>query len=133
MARRRGGYQRPSNPAGASGPGSMSQRTDGRVPKMPVTGLSYGENQEVNDQQSAAPMGAPQGNRGAAPRPGGMQAPGPEGVFGPSGRPGEPMTTGLGSAAQGPRLEENPDLHLQALAQKYQHPDLIALANRRRG
>lgn len=140
MARRRGGYQRPSNPAAVSGPGSMSQRTDGRVPQLPHRGLPYGENQAVNDQQGQAPMGSPPGPGGAG---GGPSASGPppqgqDGVFGPSNRPGEPPTAGVpwgpgSDGHQGPVLEDNPDLLLQAWAQKYRHPDLIELINRRRG
>jgi hypothetical protein len=138
MARRRGGYQRPSKPAAVSGPGSMSARTDGRVPQMPHTGLKYGENQAVNDQQGQAAMGAPPGPGGAvAPPRGGPLPQGPTGAFGPTERPGEPMTAGIpwGEGSNGneaPVLDDNPDLLLQAWAAKYNHPDLIELVNRRR-
>lgn len=137
MARRRGGYKRPSSPAAVSGPGAMSARTDGRVPALPQTGLPYGENQELNAAQSAMPMGTPQQGGGAG---GGGRRPQPrgaDGIFGPTTRPNEPLTAGVdmgpgAPANPGPVLEDNPDLFLQALAQKYKHPDLIALANRRR-
>ena len=53
-----GGYRKPSNPAPVSGPGSLSQRTDGG-PTQPATyipGLPQGEGQATYDQQIAAPM-----------------------------------------------------------------------------
>jgi hypothetical protein len=54
----RGGYRKPTNPAVVSGPGALSQRTDGS-PSQPATyisGLPYGEGQATYDQQTAAPM-----------------------------------------------------------------------------
>lgn len=62
MADNRGGYQQPTNPAPVSGPGALSQRTDGGAtegmtqPVKEYTGLPYGENKAVNDTQSAASM-----------------------------------------------------------------------------
>jgi hypothetical protein len=53
-----GGYRKPNNPAPVSGPGSLSQRTDGG-PTQPATyipGLPQGEGQATYDQQVAAPM-----------------------------------------------------------------------------
>ena len=58
----RGGYRRPNNPAPVSGPGALSRRTDGG----PVQGAremnatQYGERQELQSLQTAAPMA---GNR----------------------------------------------------------------------
>ena len=49
----KGGYQRPSSPAPVSGPGSMSQRTDGG-PSQPIrdmTGGDYGDATEMRDIQ----------------------------------------------------------------------------------
>lgn len=53
-----GGYRKPNNPAPVSGPGSLSQRTDGG-PTQPATyipGLPQGEGRATYDQQVAAPM-----------------------------------------------------------------------------
>jgi len=53
-----GGYQAPKNPAVVSGPGALSQRTDGS-PSQPATyisGLPYGEGEATYNQQTAAPM-----------------------------------------------------------------------------
>lgn len=53
-----GGYRKPTNPAVASGPGALSQRTDGS-PSQPATyiaGLPQGQGQETYNQQTAMPM-----------------------------------------------------------------------------
>ena len=52
----RGGYREPSNPAPVSGPGALSQRTDGG-PSQPVryiSGLPQGQGQETYDNQTKA-------------------------------------------------------------------------------
>jgi hypothetical protein len=59
-----GGYRQPANPAPTSGPGALSERTDGGAidgmtppqAKAQWTGLPYGDNKAVNDQQSGAPL-----------------------------------------------------------------------------
>lgn len=62
MADNRGGYQQPTNPAPVSGPGALSQRTDGGAtegmtqPVQEYTGLPYGQNKSVNDSQGASSM-----------------------------------------------------------------------------
>lgn len=89
-----GGYRRPSNPAPVSGPGAMSQRTDGGVSPEYVSGLPYGDGQEFYDLQSSAPMGSSP----AKPRMRGGNA-APQGVtatplFAPTQRPDEPVTAG---------------------------------------
>ena len=58
----RGGYRKPTNPAPVSGPGSLSQRTDGgpadtQAAKY-ISGLPYGEGQEMMNIQNSAPMAA---------------------------------------------------------------------------
>jgi len=92
-----GGYRQPANPAPTSGPGALSQRTDGGAvegmsapqPQTDWTGLPYGENKSVNDQQSAAPMA------GEPVTPATPVVP----LNAPTQRPNEPVTTGI---AQGP-------------------------------
>jgi hypothetical protein len=57
-----GGYRQPMNPAPVSGPGALSQRTDGGAvegmtqPAQSYTGGSYGNNKEMADQQGGAPL-----------------------------------------------------------------------------
>jgi len=58
----KGGYQRPTSPAPVSGPGSLSQRTDGgpahKQAAKYISGLPYGQGQEMMNTQSSAPMEA---------------------------------------------------------------------------
>ena len=90
----RGGYRQPANPAPVSGPGSLSQRTDGGAtegmskpqPKAVYTGLPYGDNKSVNDQQSGADIagtGIPSMPTPIVP------------LNAPTQRPNEPVTTGI--------------------------------------
>lgn len=52
---RRGGYQPPARPAAVSGPGRLSQRTDGQ-PMQQLPDAAYGEQQTFQDAQRGAPM-----------------------------------------------------------------------------
>ena len=78
-----------------SAPGAMSSRTD-RQPMMDIPSESYGEAKEFREIQSGAPMAA-------TPPP-----PRPSGLFAPTARPGEPVTSGVdfgdgpGASAVGP-------------------------------
>lgn len=94
MANGHGGYRRPSNPQPISGPGALSQRTDGGVPKYDVTGLGYGDNAAVNELQSAAPLGAPSGGGQSAPP---VQR--PPGLGEPTAFPEQPVTAGADAGA----------------------------------
>ena len=53
-----GGYRKPNNPAPVSGPGALSQRTDGgpTQPATYISGLPQGQGQQNYDNQVAAPM-----------------------------------------------------------------------------
>lgn len=81
-----GGYQAPSNPASVSGPGALSQRTDGGPTQGAkyISGLPYGQGQETYANQVAAPM---QGNSYAQEM--------PTELFAPSSRPNEPIQSGI--------------------------------------
>lgn len=96
-----GGYRKPSNPAPISGPGSLSQRTDGGAtqPARYMSGLPYGEGQQNYDNQVAAPMA---GN--PIPQ---MEMPTP--LMAPTARPNEPITSGVNIGA-GPGSEAKPML-----------------------
>lgn len=94
-----GGYRRPSSPAAVSGPGALSQRTDGRPNVQELPDAKYGEAQQFHDIQTGAPMGAPPG---MSPQ-GGPPAPMPTGLGEPSANPGEPVTAGADAGA-GPNL-----------------------------
>lgn len=64
----RGGYRQPENPSPVSLPGALSKRTDGGAiegmtppqVKAEYTGLPYGENKAVNDQQSGGALAGDQ-------------------------------------------------------------------------
>ena len=58
--RGRGGYRRPTptNKNAVSGPGALSQRTDGTQPVMRGQDMAYGESGAYQAQQQAAPLGA---------------------------------------------------------------------------
>ena len=77
-----GGYRAPSNPAPVSGPGRMSQRTDGvkKQAIMDMPDAEYGEQKDMRAIQGAADMSAsmPQITR----------------LDAPTERPDEPVTAG---------------------------------------
>lgn len=99
MANGHGGYRPPTNPAPASGPGKLSQRTD--QPKMQLPNAEYGEQQAYQAAQAGAPMAGGGGGMSGAP----TAAPVPVTPFGaPSARPGEPVTAGAALGA-GPGVE----------------------------
>ena len=102
-----GGYRAPSNPAAVSGPGALSQRTDGN-PAQPATyisGLPYGQGQETYSNQVAAPMaGSPFPTPDTTP------------LFAPTTRPNEAVTSGIdmgegaGSQAMGRLPNQQPTI-----------------------
>lgn len=96
-----GGYRKPNNPAPISGPGALSQRTDGGTtqPATYIPGLPYGQGQETYNNQVAAPMA---GN--PIPQ---MEMPTP--LMAPTARPNEPITSGI-DIGDGPGSEAKPKL-----------------------
>jgi hypothetical protein len=101
---KQGGYRRPANPAPVSGPGKLSRRTDGGPSsKSAVQGMremsgggKYGERKALEEAQGGAPMA---GNPVVATPPAVSSvapAAGPvTGLFDPTERPNEPVTSGL--------------------------------------
>lgn len=94
-----GGKRTPRNPAPVSGPGQLSQRTDGGPQQTAarMTGMPYGENAEFNTLQGQAPMSAAgqTAARGARSAPkGGSGGMGAVPLFSPTQRPDEPVTAG---------------------------------------
>lgn len=96
MSDGRGGYQRPTHPAPVSGPGALSQRTDGTQPRMTLPDAKYGEQSAFQAAQSSAPMAADAGGMGAAaPQ---QMGPDPSSLVpmgAPTQNPGQPITAGL--------------------------------------
>lgn len=87
-----GGYQAPANPAAASGPGELSQRTDSAQPVREWPDAKYGDNAAFVSQQQGAPL------------PQSPSLPPIVGLDAPSQRPGEPVTAGVDAGA-GPGSE----------------------------
>ena len=90
----RGGYQPPANPAPASGPGSLSRRTDGQVQAVP-TGLPYGDASALQSQESAAPMSASPNVPVPPPSTMAQAQPQMPAFNRPTERPDEPITQGV--------------------------------------
>lgn len=95
----RGGYRAPANPAPVSGPGALSQRTDGGPSdkKQAIRALpnaKYGEGKEFEEIQGGAPMAQQQQ----------PELPPLTPLDAPSARPGEAVTSGADAGA-GPGSE----------------------------
>jgi hypothetical protein len=95
-----GGYRKPENPAPMSGPGALSQRTDGGPAQGAkyIPGLPYGQGQETYNQQTAAPMAA------GEPAPAAPALPPMMSLNDMTQRPDEPLTAGL-DIGEGPGSE----------------------------
>lgn len=95
-----GGYRQPMNPAPVSGPGELSERTDGGAvdgmtqPAQRYAGFGYGENLALEEQQAGASMAGtpniPFANVVA--------------LDAPTQRPDEPLTAGI-NRGDGPGSE----------------------------
>lgn len=91
----RGGYRAPKKPAVVSGPGALSQRTDGAMNRQRVMKLpnpEYGEQSEFTGLQSGAPMS----KSGMPPRPP-IDMSNVIPLSAPSRFPDEPVTAGIDS------------------------------------
>jgi len=131
----RGGYQPPARPAPVSGPGPLSQRTDGGPgqPKRDLPNPAYGEGQDFQEIQSGAKMESAPGPAGAGPMP---QMPPVTGLGEPTQRPGEPVThgspsgPGAGPEAAGISTDFRQQNELDASQIAQYLPSLQAAANR---
>jgi len=113
-----GGYRKPTNPAPVSGPGSLSQRTDGGPgqPIRDVPAANYGDRQEMHSIQGGATMaqdGMPSGspvlpsNGPAQPSAPVTPMTPPTPLTDPTQRPDEPVTAGV-NAGPGPGAPAQP-------------------------
>ena len=95
-----GGYRQPMNPAPVSGPGELSQRTDGGAidgmtqPAQRYAGFGYGENLALEEQQAGASMAGTSKASFANFVP----------LDAPTQRPDEPLTAGI-NRGDGPGSE----------------------------
>ena len=133
---RRGGTRTPKNPKPTSLPQS-GDRTDGgagskKQPLRDMPGLPYGQQQNLLNQQKAAPLPA-QGNIQAQPRP--QQQPQRPNVFAPSERPAEVPTSGapLGPGMIPESNTQSIDITLAAMYEVSKSPIILDLLNRRQG
>lgn len=126
MANGHGGQRTPSSPAPVSGPGSLSQRTDGgpgnsRQPIQVPTGGAYGDATQLRQTEQGAPMGASAGGD-AAPMGllAGLQVPSGPGLGAGTQQPDVPVTDGAASGAgAGPEalgIPNQEDADMAALA-----------------
>lgn len=121
----------PRRPAAVSGPGALSQRTDGgpgsdTQPIRVAAGGPFGQRQELEEAQRQSPLpdrqagGVQQGSRAAAPPP----PVATDELFGAStiAGPGGPRA---------PRsfVPDDPDLLLKMIYQAYPHPEIRRLVN----
>lgn len=93
-----GGLHPPTNPAQVSGPGSLSQRTDG-ANQAQLPDAKYGEQKAFQAIQGGAPLNGPMGAQPGAPAPAQAPVQMPTGFGAPTQNPDEPVTAG---AAAGP-------------------------------
>ena len=131
--RSRGGYRKPTpnRKNAVSGPGALSQRTDGAQPIMRGEDMAYGESAAFQQQQQGAPLG----DSGGANSPFPMQsnAAGPN-VFGGTDLPNQPATEGIPiGEGGGPTrdIANNVDILLSAMYQVNPHPVIAQLLNSR--
>lgn len=106
MANGHGGPRTPSNPAPVSGPGALSQRTDGAQPIRELPDAAYGEGKTFREAQQGAPLAesAALSPGGAGPGGGMGTPPAVPGLGDGSNQPGIPVTAGAALGA-GPGVE----------------------------
>ena len=131
--RGRGGYRKPTpnRKNAVSGPGALSQRTDGAQPVMRLPDAKYGESQAFERQQQAAPLGDSGGANAPMPL---SNMPNPD-VFGATERPNEVITDGapLGPGASPVQGDINEDetILLNEMIGRNPHPILLQLLHSR--
>jgi hypothetical protein len=118
-----GGYRQPSNPAPVSGPGALSRRTDGpqgggKQPVRVPSGGAYGDRQNLEQLQQAAPVASSPGGDVGAPQSADIAA-NVVGFDQPTQQPDMPVTAGAASGeGPGPEalgLPNQPDEDLRRL------------------
>jgi hypothetical protein len=132
MANGHGGRRQPARPAAVSNPQS-GNRTDGGAgsksqPLRVPSGGGYGDRKAATEQQQGAPLAAggqssPAGGGGSPAPP--MPAPA-GGAFGPTQRPHESNSMGVGGPAND-ALTRNPQAALRVMYAKMPHPAIARL------
>jgi len=131
--RGRGGYRKPTpnRKNAVSGPGALSQRTDGAQPIMRLPNAKYGESRDYENQQVAAKLGDSGGANMPMPL---TNVPNPD-VFGATERPDQVITDGapLGPGASPVQGDINEDetILLNEMIGRNPHPILLQLLHSR--
>ena len=118
MANGHGGYREPAKPAPASGPGRLSQRTDGGPTQKlrSMSGGDYGDRQAMDQLQRAAPMAATQtGTQAAAAAPP-IDPTALTPLDAPTGQPDVGLLDNIGQfqGQQGPTIDDETRQRMQA-------------------
>tara|TARA_R100000458_G_C8189241_1_gene183488 strand:- start:364 stop:780 length:417 start_codon:yes stop_codon:yes gene_type:complete len=132
--RGRGGYRKPTptRKNAVSGPGALSQRTDGTQPVMRLPDAKYGESKAFEEQQQAAPLGDSGGANAPLPL---STAGGTPNLFAPTENVAQPITDGVpvgpGQSPPPVDLYDDVDILLSALYSVNPHPVIAELINTR--
>ncbi|MDX1744491.1 MAG: hypothetical protein R3324_01020 [Halobacteriales archaeon] len=119
-----------------SGPGALSQRTDGgpgsdTQPLSEFPAEFHGQRKQLRALQQAAPLEGGGGRSTVSPPSSGQSgaAAAPVDAFGPSLRPGEPVTAGgLVGPGRTPLVDPaDVDIALQAMYSRFPHPEILRL------
>jgi hypothetical protein len=134
----RGGPRTPENPAPVSGPGRLSQRTDGGQPIRVPSGMNYGEAGRLREIQQSAPMeqnpvGPPasQTQGGPPTTMEGRLAGGIPSLTAPTQMPQQSIMTGV--AGQEGGIPSSAEEVLRILVQAFPSPYLIRMLREARG
>lgn len=132
MAGGHGGYRRPTNPAPVSGPGKLSQRTDGGPQAIrDLPDAKYGENAAFRAAEQAAPMSSSPGASSAPPMNVTPDLSGIVPMDALTQRPEEPVQAGMpmGPGAGGPDMGPGGLTPQQAERLRSYLPVLVLLAS----
>lgn len=119
----RGGSRTPAKPAPVSGPGALSQRTDGGQPIRVAPGGDYGSRKTLEAQQRAIPL-PEAGATGSTPR-GRLSGPLPQ-LTAPPQIPGRPTARPPVNAVQ-QLATLDPDALIRLMYRRFPHPALARL------
>lgn len=124
----RGGHRQPRQPAAVSGPGALSQRTDGGVQPIRVaSGQPYGARKALEQMQRSAPVPEAPGPAGAV-SPASPAPAGPASLFdAPPTNPLATLHSPQGAARPSVIVQDDPYALLRKLYQVYPHPDIARL------
>lgn len=124
-----GGTRRPAAPAAVSGPGALSQRTDGGPANPIPPGGDYGDARDIQAITQAAQGAGQVGSPPAAPgpAPGGRPPAAPD-VFAPTRDTRQPITAGVPVGDGDPGIHDDGLDLLRAVAQTFPNAHSLRIA-----